>query len=306
MLKVTSVDGTAIAYERYGELGADPLIVVGGATCDRAKTRALAEGLGAHLSVVNYDRRGRGDSGDASRYAVEREVEDIAALVNDLGADVILYGHSSGAALVLHAAAGVPARAIVLHEPPFGADTDEDRQEARDYAEALTALLAEDRRDDAVALFFQTTGVPAEAVAELRHEPWWADVVALAPTLAYDSAVMGDRSRGGTLPVEVAARVSVPALVLSGGDSPGWMIEVARAAAVALPQGTHRVLPGEGHVPSPQTLAPVLTDFIARRCTGAVLGPVGPRAWRGWDDIASVFQQPTGPGWAVDRLPTVD
>ncbi|WP_027660028.1 alpha/beta fold hydrolase [Salinispora fenicalii] len=268
MLKVTSADGTAIAYERYGEHGADSLIVVGGATCDRAKTRQLAEGLGAHLPVVNYDRRGRGDSGDSSPYAVEREVEDIAALVNDLGADAILYGHSSGAALVLHAAAaGVPAKAIVLHEPPFGADIDEDRQEARDYAEALTTLLSEDRRDDAVALFFQTTGVPAEVVAELRHEPWWADVVALAPTLAYDSAVMGDRSRGGILPVEVAARVSVPALVLSGGESPDWMIEVARAAAAALPQGTHRVLPGEGHIPSSQTLAPVLTEFIARGCT---------------------------------------
>ncbi|WP_028680707.1 hypothetical protein, partial [Salinispora arenicola] len=119
--------------------------------------------------------------------------------------------------------------------------------------------------DDAVALFFHTTGVPAEAVAEMRHEPWWADVVALAPTLAYDSAVMGDLSRGGSLPVEVATRVAVPALVLSGGDSPDWMIEAGRAAAAALPHGTHRVLPGEGHVPSPQTLAPVLTEFIARR-----------------------------------------
>jgi len=112
MLKVTSVDGTVIAYERYGDHGGDPLIVVGGATCDRAKTRPLAEGLGAHLPVVNYDRRGRGDSGDTSPYAVEREVEDIAALVDDLGDDVVLYGHSSGATLVLHAAAaGVPARA---------------------------------------------------------------------------------------------------------------------------------------------------------------------------------------------------
>lgn len=266
MLKVTSVDGTVITYERYGDHGGDPLIVVGGATCDRAKTRPLAEGLGAHLPVVNYDRRGRGDSGDTSPYAVEREVEDIAALVDDLSDDVVLYGHSSGATLVLHAAAaGVPVRAIVLHEPPFSADTDEDRQEARDYAETLTALLSANRRDDAVALFFQTTGVPAEAVAEMRHEPWWADVVALAPTLAYDSAVMGDLSRGGSLPVEVATRVAVPALVLSGGDSPDWMIEAGRAAAAALPHGTHRVLPGEGHVPSPQTLAPVLTEFIARR-----------------------------------------
>lgn len=265
MLKVTSVDGTEIAYERYADHGGDPLIVVGGATCDRAKTRPLAEGLGAHLPVVNYDRRGRGDSGDTRPYAVEREVEDIAALVDSLGDDVVLYGHSSGATLVLHAAAaGVPARAIVLHEPPFSADTDEDRQEARGYAETLTALLSADRRDDAVALFFQTTGVPAEAVSEMRHEPWWADVLALAPTLAYDSAVMGDLSRGGTLPVEVAARVSAPALVLSGGDSPDSMIEAARATAAALPRGRHQVLPDEGHVPSPQTLAPVLTEFIAR------------------------------------------
>src|ERR671916_835023 len=92
---VNSADGTRIAFERFGD--GPPLIVIGGATCDRARMRDVSERFGRDRAVINYDRRGRGDSGDTQPYAVDREVEDLAALVDVAGGRASLYGHSSGA-----------------------------------------------------------------------------------------------------------------------------------------------------------------------------------------------------------------
>ena len=262
METIRSKDGTTIAFDRLGDGPA--VIVVGGATCDRAMTRPLAEQLASHFTVINYDRRGRGDSGDAAPYAVEREIEDLAALIAEAGGTASVYGHSSGAGLVLHAAAhGLPIAKLVLHEPPYAPDSEEERRISREYAEKLKTILAEGRRGDAVELFMTTVGTPQEMVNQMRNEPWWAGMEAIAPTLAYDSEVMGDSSRGGTIPVDLVGRVTPPTLVLYGGASPAWMIDIGRQIADALPNGRHRVLEGQEHVVAPELLAPVLAEFFA-------------------------------------------
>src|SRR5918992_320082 len=227
---VTSADGTPIAFERLGE--GQPLIVIGGATSDRARMRDVAERFARDRTVINYDRRGRGESGDTQPYSVEREVEDIAALIEAAGGTASLYGHSSGAGLALHAAArDLPVDGLVLHEPPYSPDREEDRREARRYGEQLRALLGEGRRGDAVELFFTIVGMPKEMIGEMRRGPGWAALEALAPTLAYDSEVMGDVATGGAVPVELAGRVVAPTLVIVGGAGPEWMIDVGREVA---------------------------------------------------------------------------
>ena len=262
MNTVTSSDGTTIAFDRLGD--GPPVIVVGGQLCDRAITRPAAEELATHFTVFNYDRRGQGDSGDNTPYAVEREIEDLGALITEAGGTASVYGHSSGAALALHAAAaGLPIARVVLHEPPYNPDGDEDRQRAsRKEGEHINTLLAEGRCGDAVEYFWRSIGMPQEMVDEMRHTPRWAELEAMAHTMAYDSAVMGDVSRGGVVPTDLAGRVTTETLVLVGGASPVWMIDVGKQVADALPNGQHRVLEGQEHVVPPEVLVPVLTEFF--------------------------------------------
>jgi pimeloyl-ACP methyl ester carboxylesterase len=263
MDKVTSIDGTQIAFDQLGD--GPPVIVVGGAMCDRALTGPTAEELAKHFTVLNYDRRGRGDSGDTGPYAVEREIEDIGALIVEAGGTASVYGHSSGAGLALHATAyGVPIDKLVLHEPPYNTDGEEEQRISREYALDLEAMLSEGRRGDAVELFFTTVGMPPEMVGGMRQTPRWAELEAMAPTLAYDSEIMGD-SAGGTVPAELAGRVSTETLVLVGGSSPAWTIDIGRQVADALPNGQHRVLEGQEHVVPPEVLVPVLAEFITGR-----------------------------------------
>lgn len=259
MNEVTSRDGTTIAYDKMG--GGSPLIIVGGQLCDRAVTRPAAERLARHFTVFNYDRRSRGDSGDTLPYAVEREIEDIGALIEEAGGTASVYAHSSGGALALHAASrDLPITALVLHEPPYTPDGDEEmKRVSRKDAENF---LAEDRRSDAIEYILKSIGMPEEMVEGMSHDP---RTVAMA--MAYDSAVMGDMSRGGAVPFNVAERVRVPALILVGGASPAWMIEVGRQIAEAMPDGGHRVLDGQEHVVDPGTLAPVLSEFLAGKAT---------------------------------------
>lgn len=267
MNQVTSRDGTPIAFDRTGD--GPPIILVGGALCDRtagASGTPLAALLAPQFTVFSYDRRGRGDSGDTAPYAVGREVEDLEALIVEAGGSAFLYGISSGAVLALEAAAhGLPIPKLAIYEPPFHADDDSRRRQAQEYATKLTEVLSAGRRDDAVELFMTMVGMPLEAVSQMRGAPMWPALEAVAPTLAYDSAVMGDSSRGGSLPTERVAAVTTPTLVLDGGASPAWMRDTARRVANTLPRGQHRSLEGQTHDVAPEALAPVLEEFFAAR-----------------------------------------
>lgn len=258
MNKATSSDGTTIAFDRFGD--GPPVVVVGAALQDRATYRPLAEQLARHFTVFNYDRRGRGDSGDTEPYAVEREIEDIGTVLAEAGGTASVYGHSSGAALVLHAAAhGLPITKLALYEPPYTPDDEEWRRTSRKDAETIKTLLAEGRRGDAVAHILNGIGVPPDMVERMSRDE---RVVAMAHTLAYDSEIMGDINRGGGIPTDLAGTVTVPALVLCGGASQAWMIDIGRQVADALPKGRLSVLEGQDHSASPEALAPVLAKFF--------------------------------------------
>jgi len=201
---VTSSDGTTIAYDRLGD--GPPVVVVGGQLCDRALTAPTAEELAKRFTVFNYDRRGRGYSGDTTPYAVEREIEDIGALIAEAGGTASVYAHSSGSALALRAgAAGLPIAKLVLHEPPYNPDDEDRRLATREEAKRIETLLAEDRRGDAVEYFCLSVGMPREMVEGMRHTPRWAEIEAMAPTMAYYSELMGDIGRGATVPTWQAA-----------------------------------------------------------------------------------------------------
>jgi len=244
-----SPDGTTIAFDQLGS--GPPLVLVAGAACDRRQDAPIAEALARSFTVINYDRRGRGDSTDPAPYAVEREIEDIAVLLDAAGGTATVLGLSSGGALAASAAAaGLPISRLVLWEVPYRLD-DEAQRAAKDYNERLGALLAEGRRGDALALFMGMVGLPEEAIAGARRSPYWAVGEALAPTLAHDAAVMGD----GSLPVERLAAITAPTLVLAGGSSPAWFRASAEAAAAAVPGATVGVLPGQTHDVAPEVLA---------------------------------------------------
>lgn len=256
---VTSNDGTRIAFDRTG--AGPSVILVGGAFQHRAidpQTAKLASLLGQRFTVVHYDRRGRGDSGDTLPYSVDREVEDLAALIQQVGGQAYVFGMSSGGALVLRAtASGLAIRKLALYEPPFNLQEGA-RAAANGYNTQLKSLLAEGRRGDAVALAMTTFGAPAEAVAGMRQAPIWPIFESVAPTLAYDSAIMGD----GSIPTQLVASVTAPALVMDGGASPDWVREAAHELVHTLPNARLRTLEGQTHEVAPDVLAPELTDFF--------------------------------------------
>lgn len=258
---VTSADGTTIAYEHRG--GGPPLIVVGGAMSDRTAAAPLAELLARTFTVVAYDRRGRGDSGDTPPYAPAREVEDLAALIEVVDGAASVHGHSSGAVLSLDAAAhGLAISRLSLYEPPFMVD-DSRPPVPEDFVATLEQLTASGRRGDAVA-YFMTTGVglPPQVVAQGRSEPMWPALERLAHTLPYDVRILGDTLRGQPLPRERWSTVTIPVLVLDGGASPEWQRTATRSLAQVLPNAEHRTLEGQTHRADPEVLVPVLSAFF--------------------------------------------
>lgn len=256
MDKVSSADGTTIAFDRLGS--GSPVILVGGALCDRHALRPLADELAGDFDVVTYDRRGRGDSGDSTPYAVHGEVDDIAALLTELGGTTAIYGHSSGAGLAaIAASSGLPFTKVVLHEPPYGpddVDSDED-------GEQVLELLREDRRQEAVELFLMMAGMPLSAAVETAAAPGVAD---LGPTLAYDFAVMGHGAPGGRTPVDLLRAITPETLVLAGTASPPFMVDAAHRIATVLPTARFTELVDQDHVVPPELLAPVLSEFLSR------------------------------------------
>jgi pimeloyl-ACP methyl ester carboxylesterase len=259
MNTVASKDGTPIAFDRLGD--GPPVILVCGGSVDRMSNAPLADLLAAHFTVYNYDRRGRGDSGDTAHYAIEREFEDIAALIQAAGGSAFLYGTSSGAALALHAAAsGLPVAKLALWEPPFILEGSRPRPPA-DTARVYRELVAQDRRGDAVEYFMaQVVGLPPEFVAFARSQPWWPAQEAIAHTLAYDATVMGDYS----LPADVAVSITTPTLVVAGGEDFSWMRETAKALGKTIPNAEVRILEGQQHNVDPTVLAPALVEFFKR------------------------------------------
>ncbi|MFF4041922.1 alpha/beta fold hydrolase [Streptomyces sp. NPDC001816] len=255
----TSRDGTSLAY---GVIGQGPtVILVSGAMSTGGTVTPLAHRLADRCTAVVYDRRGRGGSGDTAPYAVRREVEDLAALIEAVGGAQALFGVSSGGALVLEAAAsGLPVRQAAVYEVPFADFLDGGAEREAAYKENLHKALAEGRRGDAVELFLRLTGLGEEMIRGARESPMWAGMEAVAPSLAYDDAVMGD----GLLPRERLAGISVPVLSVAGGASAEWMHRACQAVAEAVPQGTYRVLEGQTHMVEPGVLGPVLAEFLTR------------------------------------------
>jgi pimeloyl-ACP methyl ester carboxylesterase len=262
---VASADGTAIAFDRLGE--GPTVVVVSGMFCDRCTTRELAETLARRFSVINYDRRGRGESGDTRPYAVEREVDDLRALIAKAGGTAAVYGHSSGAGLALTAAAtGLPIIRLVLHEPPYGPDDEESKRSARELAENVRVALAENRPADALRLFFTASGTPPETIEAMCSDP---RMHAAASTMPYDFAVMGDNSRGGTIPEDLVRAVRVPTLVIAGGASPDFFRDTAARIVELLPNGKHAVLEGQHHGAPADVVAPAIAEFLVARTAGA-------------------------------------
>ncbi|BAU83746.1 alpha/beta hydrolase fold protein [Streptomyces laurentii] len=261
--KVVSADGTAIAYETRG---AGPAVVlVGGALMTGAESAELAGLLAERFTVITYDRRGRGDSGDTAPYEPARESEDLEALIQGpAGGSAALFGMSSGAVLALEATAriGGAVTRLALYEPPFVTDGSRPPLPA-DYVAHLTELIGREAYGDAVEYFMTAAvGVPAEFVAGMRQAPFWASMEAVAHTISYDGRVMGDTMSGHPLPVDRWASVTVPVLVGSGDQGAPHILTGARELAEAGDNFTLRVFPGEEHAIAPQVLAPVLADFF--------------------------------------------
>ena len=259
MSKVISKDGTPIGFDR---LGAGPsLIVVDGALCSRSfgPSPKLAAELSSHFTVYTYDRRGRGASGDTQPYARERELDDIAALIAEAGGAAFLVGLSSGAALALEAAAsGLNVIEVAAYEPPYMVDNAPEHARA-DHGARLRERLAADRRGDAVKYFMRDmVGAPAFVVAMMRFMPGvWTKLKAVAHTLPYDAAVMGDWS----VPTRFAS-IRMPTLVMDGEKTDVRLQRAVEVVARIIPGAVRRTLSGQTHAVSPKVLAPVLVDFF--------------------------------------------
>jgi pimeloyl-ACP methyl ester carboxylesterase len=262
-LQISSRDGTPIAYELEGD--GPTVILVGGGVTDRSENAPLVPELAAHFTVINYDRRGRGASGDSTPYAVAREIEDIDALIESAGGSAHLFGVSSGGALVLEAAAaGSDIGRFAVFEVPYNVDAEWPREWAA-YREELDRALDAGDRGSAFEAFMRVTGSSDDEIAGTRASPFWSDLEAIAHTLRYDAACQGT----GQPPTERLGTIEQPALVLTGDDrptdAPRWVQALDTAAdviAAALRNGQRETLRGQSHVPDERVLATRLAEFF--------------------------------------------
>ena len=256
---VTSKDGTKIAYDKVGQ--GPVVILVLGALNSRKSGAKLAKLLASSFTVISYDRRGRGDSTDTQPYAPQREVEDVAALIDGVGGPVYLYGHSSGATIVLEAAVKLRTqiKKLAIYEAPYSLDNDAIKA-SKVYDKELKKLLASGRNGDAVALFIRNVGVSDKQIQAIKRMPMWKGLEGLAPTLAYDSAVLGE---GHSLPATLLAGITTPTLVMHGGKGAPSMRDVAQAISNTIPKAQLRTLAGQTHGVSPKVIAPVLEEFFS-------------------------------------------
>jgi alpha-beta hydrolase superfamily lysophospholipase len=265
MGSVTSKDGTAIAYECQGSGAA--VILVGGGLVDRSENAPLAARLARRFRTYNYDRRGRGESGDTPPYSLRREFEDIEALIAESGGAAHLYGISSGGALVLEAAAaGVAADRLAVYDVPYNTAAGWPRR-WREYVDQLGAALAGGRRDEAVERFMRLVDTSDDDLAAMRDSPYWPSLEALAHTLAYDAACLGD----GQPAADRLSAIAQPTLVCTGGaharGGATWIEALGGAAdAIAgiVPHARRQVLEGQSHVVDADAMAAVLERFFSR------------------------------------------
>lgn len=258
MEKVTSKDGTTIAYDKYGS--GLPVIIVSGAFISRSHefNTQLNDALKSHFTVFNYDRRGRGDSGDKKPYSIEREIEDMAAIIKVAGGSALVFGTSSGAALALKAAAsGLNIEKLALYEPPFMINA-ADRPPA-DHEDQLNRFVDAGQKVEATKYFMtKVMRMPAFVPIVMRLTPHWARSVAVAHTLPYDAAIMGDFS----FPEALVASIKIPVLSIGGAKSPLSLRNSVRAVAATAPHGQLRLLEGQAHYASVKVLAPALVKFF--------------------------------------------
>jgi pimeloyl-ACP methyl ester carboxylesterase len=278
MKTVTSKDGTTIAFDQLGE---GPIVIlVSGAlgTRSHAAQNSMADLLSKEFTVIDYDRRGRGDSSDTPSYAVEREIEDIEKLIDEVGGPAFLFGNSSGAILALEAVRALPStvKKLALFEPPFIID-DSRPPLPHDYVEQLNSAIAANRPGDAVEIFMtKALLIAPEFVAMMRNAPMdqsfgdetgarppeWADMEKVAHTLAYDGMIVKDFLAGKPLPTKRWASFTAPTVVIVGGNSEPFFHDGAQALVDDMPNAQRRILEGQDHAVSPTALAPILIEFF--------------------------------------------
>jgi pimeloyl-ACP methyl ester carboxylesterase len=267
MEKTHSKDGTTIAFDRSGQGPA--LVLVAAATATRLAQAGLVAALAPDFTVFAYDRRGRGDSSDTPPYAVEREVEDLTAVIDASGGRAFVFGHSSGAVLALDTAQVLPGkiRKLALYEAPFIIDSSHPRMPP-DFVPRLNGLIAAGRREEAVELWNRHIGLPDEMIAGMRQAPWYPGLLAVAHTLPYDAAITGDTQSGSPQPLRKWADVNTPTLVMDGTlflgreEGHGWMRHGADEIARILPNAQRRTLEGQDHGPADDVLAAALKKFF--------------------------------------------
>jgi pimeloyl-ACP methyl ester carboxylesterase len=266
--RVISADGTGIGYTRLG--AGNPVVLVDGALNDRSSAGPnpkLAAALASRFTVFTYDRRGRGESGDTPPYAVEREVEDLQAVIEAAGGSACVYGISSGAALALEAADRLTSiTRLALYEAPFVTD-DSRAPIPANFATHLAELAQDERRAEALRYFFTVgVGLPRVMVALMRLLPAWSKLKALAHTLPYDAQLIAGTGAGRPLPADRWDNVTAPTLVMAGTKSPDWIRNAMCSLAEVLPEAEYRTLERQTHIVKPDALAPILTaSFSASR-----------------------------------------
>jgi pimeloyl-ACP methyl ester carboxylesterase len=264
MQTVTSKDGTKIAFDKIGSGPA--VIFVNGAIAYRAMDPTLgqiADLLSEHFTVYNYDRRGRGESGNTQPFTKEREIEDVQALIEAAGGSAIVFGFSSGGVVALDAAALIPGiTKIGVYEPAIIVD-DSRQPVPADYAAHLLTLSVENKRDEAVEYFMiHAVGVPAEYIGGMKADSSWAGMAEVAHTIAYDAAFVGSIMQGKPLPTDRWDKVTVPALVVDGSASDAWVHNAADALAQVLPNASRQTLEGQTHSVDANVIAPLMLDFF--------------------------------------------
>lgn len=259
---VISKDGTKIAFDKQGQ--GSPVVLVDGALSFRSfgPMPELAKMLSTNFTTIDYDRRGRGDSDDTKPFTVEREIEDIEALMNNVGESAFLYGVSSGACLAIEAAIklGDKVKKLAIYEATYKSGGNA-LEEWRDYNQHLTKFLADNHRGDAVELFMALVGVPAAQIEGMRKAPIWQMLESVAPTLLYDAAAMGANRK---VPIERVLQITAPTLVMHGGAGLPFIKQSALTLSKAIPNGEFRTIEGQTHAVASKVIAPVLAEFFKK------------------------------------------